>query len=496
MRKKIKKALPLVLWSLLFLWATHASECNITCNHNGSTVTINNSCDITKTVDCRWNNIKLNRNVIVNIKPGGNLSVDLKNNRIDLAPGAKINIDKSAKIDNIFVPPILNIVKQWGSEIKEYTMPNMTTPGSRGNVSKEDLQSWTVPSWVHSIKIDFDAERHEEQCCDHVEFRIYKNGSRVYNLRKNSGWSQHVTYNMSVNPWDTIKIWYYEYHDYSVSRWHSYLKNIKITYTVPKPIVYIAVIKWYLKGIKNIYLQYLVNNQDKGDYKLTSNELKDWIVNDILAKINKKRLITSNGAYKYSDGSVAKDCKWYLHNIHNGHNGYYWIKPGNTIIKAYCDMSNWKWWTFYAVKNGISTSKVSDNNTCKSLGLMLFAPTSKQHYEAGRDFAKSQWMSNLWPLWIYQPTHNSNNWYQHSFGSNKPMNSYSPNNVTTAWFKSINWWSFWASDRTNVTEPNGDYHKTCWLWFSYDSNLNVTWYNDRGCNYSYKQYVCMAKDDK
>jgi len=308
MRKKIKKALPLVLWSLLFLWATHASECNITCNHNGSTVTINNSCDITKTVDCRWNNLKLNRNVIVNIKPGGNLSMDLKNNRIDLAPGAKINIDKNAKIANIFVKPHVFTVKWKDKHIM--TMSNMTTPWPYWYESKEDLQSWTVPRWVHSIKIDFDAERLEEFGYDHVEFRIYKNRHRVYNLRKWDRWSHHVRYNMSVNPWDTIKIWYYEYHDRSVTLWHSHLKNIKITYNVDR---YDVVIKWYLKWVNKVYVELSPNWNDNYIYSYLMNniEVTNDIVYNILSKLGnpstnsnttvRVKLVWNNWQVVYSD---------------------------------------------------------------------------------------------------------------------------------------------------------------------------------------------------
>ena len=499
MVNKLTKILPLAIWSVFLAWVgtAYANECNIICNHDGSTVTISSSCDITRTVDCRWNNIKLDKNVIVNIKPGGNLSMDLKHDKIELAPGAKINVDKNSKLANIFVKPyIFAVKKSW-----EHTMSDMTTPWPRWRESKEELQSWTVPAGVHKITIDFDADWHEEQRYDHVEFRIYKNGSRVYNLRKRGNWSQHVTYSMSVNPGDVIKIWYYEYHDRSNTWGHSHLRNIKIKYGTDK---YDAVVKWYIKWYTGVYLQYAPDNTNYDYvYKLSKDEINKGVINNIFSKLEKENNATRkykwikivNGAYKYTDGSVDTTCKNYLKNTRNHPSGYYWIKPGNRVIKAYCDMDNWHGWTFYAVKNGISTSKVSDNNTCKTLWLMLFAPTSKEHYIAGRNYAKSQWMSSLWPLWIYNPTHNSSSWRANSFWAHKPMNSYDPNNITTVWFKSINWWNFWASDKTNVTEPNGDYYRNCWLWFDYDSNLNVRWYNDGRCNYSYRQYLCMAKDD-
>ena len=287
----------------------------------------------------------------------------------------------------------------------------------------------------------------------------------------------------------------------SVTRWHSHLKNIKIKYGTDK---YDAVVKWYIKWYTGVYLQYAPDNTNYDYvYKLSKDEINKGVINNIFSKLEKESNATRkykwikivNGAYKYTDGSVDTTCKSYLKNTRNHPSGYYWIKPGNKTIKAYCNMSDWHWWTFYGVKNGISTSKRTDNNTCKTLWLMLFAPTSKKHYIAGRDYAKSQWMSNLWPLWIYNPTHNSSNYYTNSFWAHKPMNSYDPNNITKVGFKSINWWNFWASDRTNVTEPNGDYYRNCWLWFDYDSNLNIRWYNDRECNNSYRQYLCMAKDD-
>lgn len=162
-------------------------------------------------------------------------------------------------------------------------------------------------------------------------------------------------------------------------------------------------------------------------------------------------------------------------------------------ISVYCDMEHG--WTFYYVSGGLRTYKNSDNDSCQEKGLMLFAPTSKTHYEAGRDYVKSIGGNTLGPLGIYHPTHYSSGYCSGCFASNKPMNSYDNNNAYDKGFRSINGGNFWASSRTNISEPNGDYYKNCWLGFSYDSNLNVGWYNDGNCGYSYTSYLCMSKDD-
>ena len=53
---------------------------------------------------------------------------------------------------------------------------------------------------------------------------------------------------------------------------------------------------------------------------------------------------------------------------------------------------------------------------------------------------------------------------------------------------------WWASDRTNVSEPNGDYVKYAYLGISYDNEGNVSWWNDANAEYHYNEYVVVKRD--
>jgi hypothetical protein len=45
--------------------------------------------------------------------------------------------------------------------------------------------------------------------------------------------------------------------------------------------------------------------------------------------------------------------------------------------------------TFLHIKNGISTARTTDNNSCKKLGLKVFAPRTKTDYESARKYLLS-----------------------------------------------------------------------------------------------------------
>ncbi len=55
--------------------------------------------------------------------------------------------------------------------------------------------------------------------------------------------------------------------------------------------------------------------------------------------------------------------------------------------------------------------------------------------------------------------------------------------------------TWWISNRSDITEPNGDYVQNCWLGMLYDNIGKVSRYNDGHCNYSYETYLCMSEDN-
>ena len=90
-------------------------------------------------------------------------------------------------------------------------------------------------------------------------------------------------------------------------------------------------------------------------------------------------------------------CKEIKRAVPSAVSGHYEIDPdgpvsdgGGTIesFEVYCDMSSGSGRTFYYVKSGKGTNSKQDANSCKDQGLMLFSPTNKKHYAAGRDYVK------------------------------------------------------------------------------------------------------------
>ena len=243
-----------------------------------------------------------------------------------------------------------------------------------------------------------------------------------------------------------------------------------------------------LKNLKNI----------KGDFigQLALVQYGNQVVKYIYNGKDWLALNNANEAGAPINGSKPyyKSCKEIKKENPNASDGYYTIDPDGSgsikPFKAYCDMSTTdKAFTFYYVYNGLNTNKRTDRNSCQAIGLMLFAPTSKQHYLAGARYGKKIGVSKLGPLGIYNPTNGP--------ATRRPMNSYDEGGYGMHHYgwKSINGGNFWISSKNNIAEPNGAYTSNCWLGFDYDSNLNVTWYNDGNCGYHYVDYMCMAKDD-
>ena len=194
-----------------------------------------------------------------------------------------------------------------------------------------------------------------------------------------------------------------------------------------------------------------------------------------------------------------KSCKEIKELNHSSLSGTYMIAPdgnSNKPVEAYCDMESDKvGLTFYLVKNGITTRKVTDNDSCQELGLEIFAPRTKEDYENARKYLLSiNAPLSFGPLGVYHPTHNQEDWFlPFGWASFTPMNSKYAGSLF-GW-KSTAGDTWWISDSTDVFEPNGDYYKGCWLGISYDNSGKVDWYNDEQCDFSYDTYLCMSADN-
>ena len=151
---------------------------------------------------------------------------------------------------------------------------------------------------------------------------------------------------------------------------------------------------------------------------------------------------------------------------------------------------------FYLVENGKALRYASDeiDSDLVAKGYELFCPHNHEEYEMAREFLlKLNKPKAMGPLGIYYP-HNSPSyprWISHSWCSGIPLNS--ANMGKMGWKIKDGNRNWWASDLTNVTEPNGDYAANAYLGITYDNNGYIKWYNDANANYVYKTYLCVKR---
>jgi hypothetical protein len=126
-------------------------------------------------------------------------------------------------------------------------------------------------------------------------------------------------------------------------------------------------------------------------------------------------------------------------------------------------------------------------------GYILFCPHNKEEYELARKYLLSLGKPKaMGPLGIYYDGINiPGRWCHKCWFSNIPLNS---NGLGRHGWKVVDgspvWW---ASDRTDVTEPNGDYTRYAFLGIQYDNNGFVKWYNDAHSSYSYTTYLTVKR---
>jgi len=167
--------------------------------------------------------------------------------------------------------------------------------------------------------------------------------------------------------------------------------------------------------------------------------------------------------------------------------GAYWITaPKGQVIQVQCDMtSEGGGYTYLGVASGKTTSRVTDDNTCKDYGLDIVIPRSK-----------AQWS---WMLAKY-----GSDYFQAIPGVYKPSDG---GNYTgcvmrhpASYGGGCNDWRvadngrWWLRD-SNYSEPNGDYTANCWL-SMYNWDVNDIKFNDGYCGTSTSKYVCSTNDKK
>ena len=132
-----------------------------------------------------------------------------------------------------------------------------------------------------------------------------------------------------------------------------------------------------------------------------------------------------------------------------------------------------------------------------SQGYELFCPHSEEEYEIARKYlVKLNKPKMMGPLGIYYPSNSPTYPHYQSLGwcSGMPLNS--GHMGKKGWKVKDGSRKWWASNRTNVTEPNGDYKANAYLGITYDAVGRVQWYNDAYDRYAYKNYLCVKRIKK
>lgn len=191
-------------------------------------------------------------------------------------------------------------------------------------------------------------------------------------------------------------------------------------------------------------------------------------------------------------GNPGKSCldildSWKIAGESAPKDGSYWIAaPKGQVIQVLCDMSSeGGGYTYFPVASGKSTSRSTDDNTCKDYGMDIFYPRSK-----------AQW---AWVLGKYDSSY-----FATIPGVTKPGNG---GNYTgcamrhpasygggCADWKVPDGGRWWMRD-SNYGEPNGDYEANCWL-SMYKFDPNDIQFNDGNCSYATSKYLCSTNDKK
>ncbi len=167
---------------------------------------------------------------------------------------------------------------------------------------------------------------------------------------------------------------------------------------------------------------------------------------------------------------------------------YYSIYRNYQNITVYCDMTtDGGGYTFLKVALGYNYSAQNAESYCSAWGMRLFIPRTEAHYQSAQYIARNIYPGNninyLSIMGIY-PNYNG------AKCMNTPLRS---DNQSCAWRAGDNR-RFWVSNRTDITEPNGDNSTSSSMRYDYNA-YGLTWYNDTNSpgNVSY-MFICDTAD--
>jgi hypothetical protein len=172
--------------------------------------------------------------------------------------------------------------------------------------------------------------------------------------------------------------------------------------------------------------------------------------------------------------------------------GVFWIDPlaSGSPFEVYCDMTtDGGGYTFLKVDYGSQAYAVYAERTCASSGMQLFIPRTEEHQLAGLELARS---SSFGPsgsddymriMGIY-PTSRGANCSRVAFNSG----------ACTAWVASDGG-PYWVGDTTSITEPNGDNDTDSSMYYLWNADGTVSWYNDiYSPGYTSQYFICDVGD--
>lgn len=157
-------------------------------------------------------------------------------------------------------------------------------------------------------------------------------------------------------------------------------------------------------------------------------------------------------------------------------------KNGTDTVQGYCGIdADGEVWTYLPITWNKSITNDDMENICAQYGMHLFVPRTRAHLEQAKSFGTQY----LKLVGIY-PVSNG------ATCSHIPMDSDHCHN-----WKPKDGGRFFVYDGTNIGEPNGDNTVHTALFLSFNSNKEITYYNDvvNMSVYATQYFMCSSPDD-